>query len=304
MERKLVRHGPSTLMISLPKKWIEKNKLKSGSKMTIKDRGNIIELVPETVAKENKIFVHLVDAEERSLRNILGNCYKAGFDEINIKFNNSSVLPLISKHIDLMIGFEIVKESKNSCVAKQITPIEEGQFELLRKKIFFLIIEMFNIILNDMKSKKFENLALIEDVNNRIRRFADFCRRVLVKCEKFEPSFHSHYLLISQLHYSNGVLLDIYKTMSKTKISEALISIMKYFKKAFDTLYDAIFKKDIQKIHIYNNLCSKALKLINSLLEKSSGNLNFTLCELSKLERTLYLLGAPASGVIALEKAK
>lgn len=306
MERKLVRHGPSTLMISLPKKWIEKNKLKSGSKIVIKDRGNVIELVPEDIAKENKIIVNLKDVEKRSLKHILGNCYKTGFDEIEINFSKSSFIPLISKELYLMMGFEMVKETKHSCTLKKVSNFEENQFEILRKKILFSIVQMFDLIIDDLKNKSLENSNTISDVKKRIRRFNDFCRRFLVVSQKYESSFYAHYLFLSNCSYLNSLLLYVYDSLKEcnSKVYEWIIPIIKTFKQAFEILYNSVLKLNLEKVSKFNSLVVRNKKIIEDMLEKHSGKINLVLAELLKIERTLNQLGGPATGIIILERKK
>lgn len=304
MKRKLVKHGPSTLMLSLPKKWIEKNDLSSGSQIEIKVRGRSIELIPEKFIDENKILVNIHDDEKRSIKHILWNCYKAGFDEVKLKFKDSHLLSIISQELYGMMGFEIVKESKDSCTLKLISEFDDSQFEIFYKKIFFSIRQMFDLTIEDLKAEKLDNLEVMENMKKRVRRFNDFCRRFLVMSSKYESHFYSHYLFLSNCSYLNSLIFYLYGHLKEcsSKNYKAILPFIDSFQKAFIILYESVLKLNLSDIYTFDKLVIKAKKDIEILLTKSSSKFSLVLADLLQIERVLNQAGGPASGMIILKR--
>ena len=54
MKRKLVRQGSSTLMISLPSKWVKSNNLDKGSEIDIDEKENVLEISVERKEKKSR----------------------------------------------------------------------------------------------------------------------------------------------------------------------------------------------------------------------------------------------------------
>ena len=88
MERKVMKQGPSTLVVSLPSKWTKKYNVKKGSSIFLKEHGSTISISKHAEKGETKITVDASGTLPMTHR-ITGALYKAGYDEINMKYSTS-----------------------------------------------------------------------------------------------------------------------------------------------------------------------------------------------------------------------
>jgi len=146
----------------------------------------------------------------------------------------------------------------------------------------------------------------MQNNRKRIRKFKYFCRTALVVSSKYESSFYSHYLFLSNCSYLNSIVLYVYETLKKCspKYYNKIIPIINAFKQAFVLLYESVLKLTLEAIPRFNSVVVRNKKIIEDLLEKSSRKVNLALAELLKIERTLNQLGGSATGIIVLEKRK
>ena len=89
MKRKVAQIGPSTLMVSLPMKWVKENNVSKGDEL------NIIEdkhsLIINTSHKKNKLNIEINMSGLGSMLNrTICAIYKAGYTNINFKYSGGS----------------------------------------------------------------------------------------------------------------------------------------------------------------------------------------------------------------------
>ena len=92
MRRKLVRQGKSTLTVSLPKKWIEKNELNEDNDVEIQEIENILQIsLDSNIIKKNKeIELFLSNEHKKVIKLILRMLYKLGYHKIKLNFKTYS----------------------------------------------------------------------------------------------------------------------------------------------------------------------------------------------------------------------
>src|SRR3989344_1107667 len=106
MKRKLVQQGTSTLMVSLPSKWIKQNNLTKGSEVDVDEKGSELIISPDE--KNNKIMgeISLIGDTESLIRTIITNAYRSGNDKIKITFENNDQFRILENTIKTrLIGF-------------------------------------------------------------------------------------------------------------------------------------------------------------------------------------------------------
>ena len=119
--RKLQQTGGSTLIVSLPKKWITKNKLKAGSEVRlIKQPDGAININPGRFNLDKKIStVKCNDEESQHLfRDLIGE-YLAGATEIKVIGTPRLTVKerkTIRKFSASVIGLEIIEEEANQAI--------------------------------------------------------------------------------------------------------------------------------------------------------------------------------------------
>jgi len=120
--RKIQLTGESTYILSLPKRWVKKNKLDKGDVLSVMERGDTLLLKP----REEREIEAEIDLEKKSLELIsrsLITKYIQGFDTVVIR-SKRYIPPEIRKGLkeisSLLIGMEQFGETSNELVFRML----------------------------------------------------------------------------------------------------------------------------------------------------------------------------------------
>ena len=140
MERKLVQHGESTLMVSLPKKWTKSQNLNKGDSVDISALpGKLIISKNKIKTKERVEKIILNTSNYENARTILGELYRRGIDRIEIEFKDSKTIYYIQLIVKSMAGFEIITQNDFSCVLKRLLKETAINLDELQNKMINII---------------------------------------------------------------------------------------------------------------------------------------------------------------------
>ncbi len=272
MRRKIVRHGPSSLTISLPLNWLKKNGLKNGNEVKIFENNS--ELIIRGKGEREKKRMTLDLCERRFTTRLFVMPYIRGYDLIKIKFKSYEILERIQKNIGLMFGFEIVQEEENSCLIKNVAESKSQEFEIIFSRMFnvctHMLDELANYIIKEDK-KALEKIPLIE---RSMTRLDLLCRRMinLGIWGSEQKKAGSTYSIVRTLEGLGDIVTDTAKKVPKIndKNRKHLINIINKIIDAFKILKkirykdhpDLIFKyRDIEdELWDFRNLKSKFIK--------------------------------------------
>ena len=191
MRRKLVKQGNATMMVSLPAKWIHEHNLVKGAEITIEPYEHNLIISAEKVEVKSETTITLKSSAESSIRTLITNAYRTGYDRIIVHFENNKQLAALTDVIKTrLIGFDILKKEKDMCIVENITEPSPELFDTLIKKIFYNIDELFNLTKIRFESKGDFELQDIEEIQERIQKYDNFCRRVISKRKFKNQSFH------------------------------------------------------------------------------------------------------------------
>ncbi|HII88162.1 TPA: AbrB/MazE/SpoVT family DNA-binding domain-containing protein, partial [Candidatus Woesearchaeota archaeon] len=118
MKRRLVEQGGVTLMLSMPREWTKKHRLKKGDEVEILEKDNNLLVAAEKVARTEATELDITNLS--SLINFgLSALYVKGVDELTLTSQNPELIQkLPQKPLNQFIGFEIIEQSKNRLVTK------------------------------------------------------------------------------------------------------------------------------------------------------------------------------------------
>jgi len=249
MRRKIVKQGAATMMISLPAKWVKKNQLVKGDEVDIDETGNSI--VVRNSAKETKrgTEISLGSLTESSVRTILTNTYRLGYDHIKINFKDKKILNIIDNVIKTqLIGFEIIKKADTYCEIENITEPSKDQFDNIFSKVFLNIDELFEIAEKMLIGGKADFL----DTEQKIKQFDNFCRRVITKGD-FEDSVLRWVFHNELIHAQRDIFhMLVYISKNKVKATKDTLDLLHDCKNVYELLKKAYKEKsmeDLEKIH-------------------------------------------------------
>ena len=212
--RKVQKTGGSSYIISLPKVWIDKHGVKKNDTLGILSQpdGNLLitpKIDNETAIKTKEIIVDDFRDENFLFRVLIG-AYTMGFSRIVIK-SSRKFKPLIRDTINnftqIAIGPEIVEESNNFLVIKDLLNPKEMPFEKTIKRMYILVQGMHEDSINAFETR---NKDLAEEVIKRdndvdrlhwlIGRQSHIVLKDIILCQKMGITLEqaSHYQQISR----------------------------------------------------------------------------------------------------------
>ncbi len=242
MKRKIVKHGPSSLTLSLPMKWIKKNHLKKGDEvdLEVKDKEIVVSTGKTKTLKRIKIDVS--DLGQMTYR-IIGACYRAGYEEIEVKYKDSSELNFIIDEVEKACpGYDISDYSENRVIIKSLSIPNQEEFNRIFRKILYLIKDIGGSLVKYVKSNNLNKLNELIIKDRTLDKYSNFCRRLLNQGISTEfSSTKIIYSIIEDLE----IIGDCYK-----KISQDLLDL----KKKSSPILLRVIQKNNTQIHIINEI--------------------------------------------------
>ncbi|MBI2558192.1 phosphate uptake regulator PhoU [Candidatus Woesearchaeota archaeon] len=164
--RKLISFGKGSYILSMPKSWIEKNKLKKGDLISVDDEG--FELVLSVNQREQKSEANDIDIDAKSkdvevLKAEIVSSYLNNYDTVNILFDShSKEAPKIKDIIRNLSGLEIMEQTSTRIVAKNLINISEISIQnIIRRMDIITRAMMEDVVLC------YQGQCLHENINQR-----------------------------------------------------------------------------------------------------------------------------------------
>lgn len=196
-------------------------------------------------------FVLEFDKTEKYIRRPLSILYKLGYDEIQINFKDPKILSQVQEQTEALLGFEIVHQTPNSCLVKNVASPLDTEFESVMRRVFLVLISMGNEFVDAVEKGKLDilkDIAQLEKTNNKL---TFFCERLLNKHGyKEERKKTFVYNLISHLEYIADHLGNIcfyLSTRPKIKLSPTTLKIARDIVMLIDKYYELYYKFEFIK---------------------------------------------------------
>ncbi len=295
MERRLIKQGGGGYTIYLPKKWVDRKKLHEGDIVDVKEVENSL-IIGSEVKEKKEITIEITEQNREDIKVILTHAYRRGFDSIILKNTDQELIKKIKQTTkNLLLGFEITEKSEKQCKIENISEPTGQKYEVMMRKVFMIIEETQDILLEDFTNSKYENWKEIEEIRNNQDSFILFCRRTLIK-EKYEKDPVLEWELLTFLMHIEHAYFYLYKYAkeNKVKTDKSVLMLLQELKEQFQLYQDAYFNEDIKAVHKINSLkkeyqFGKCLELI----EKSKGKSAVVHCYIKELFRTIQIGTSP-----------
>ena len=273
MKRKLVKQGRNALTITLPAEWTKKFGLKAGDEVDVQDIKNNISV---SVEKNQEMGKKIIDVSGLGpmTKRILGAIYKAGYDEVEVRFETPEELEMVQNIVrQEFIGFETVHHSRNSLVFKQVASIDPNEFNTMVRRMFLIIKSMGEDCAAAIRKKDNNLLKMVSLRDKDVNNIADYCRRLINSySHQIEGRAYPLYFIIEQVEKIG----DLYKGLCNFLIENRydangdLAEILEQTNLFFDDFYNAYFNFDVRKMPIFLNNKNKLIKRLDALSDKSS----------------------------------
>ncbi|HLG23568.1 MAG TPA: phosphate uptake regulator PhoU [Candidatus Nanoarchaeia archaeon] len=276
MKRKIVQHGPSTLIISLPSQWVKQNNIKKGDELDVKEDGATLSIGVEASRSNYSMTQDVSKLKPYLVKQFLARAYQKGYDSIYITHNSVELLKTIKEKTLELIGYELVEQNDRFCVIQSISSHIELDFDNSLRRGFLLVKLMLEDCMqayNDSDESILKNLS-IKDLE--VKRFCFFCMRQITKSQyvagpEIVQQSHILYTLIGILEElgSNIKTLSEHLVQTKKKTSEVL-SLLRMLHEQYGKSYAYFYKADAEKANgeykIYTDIENKVRELVETKL--------------------------------------
>ncbi len=254
-QRRLVRLGRSTLVVSLPADWVKRKGLKAGDVLTLVINDNYIKIVPDMKKGTVKLTmtIRVKNRVEGLYRTIIAS-YVAGADIIKIEFEDPDSLFEIMKQVKMAIshtiGLEIVEQGTNYITLQAFISDTAQSAENLVSRITGLL----SLMVAQLVKGHLEDKDYFEELENEIDKLYRLALRIMNTSP--EPDALTVSLLTSLENASDTLipLVDILKGKSREALD--VLNIVKEtleFLQSYELGSQAIDKLD-EKISILEHV--------------------------------------------------
>jgi len=234
MKRKLIKHGPTSLTISLPKEWTDRFNLNKGDEIDLEEIETrlIVSSANQTKKTETKIFDCGSLNQDNINEHIVG-LYKAGIPDVKLDNIRKDCLKKIKQVVNNSIGWEIIEESKNSLRVLYIGSTDEETISKAENQIYWKIENMIEKVIENKGSTE-----LIYEIDLEINRLSFFIMRNISLRFSAKPETFLRYNKVALLeeigdsirHYNEfskkekqetDLLIKFQEIVGKTRIFES-----------------------------------------------------------------------------------
>jgi len=285
------------MMVSLPTKWIKDNNLVKGEEIDISQLDNNLLISSKPINKKTETTITLIGVTESIIRTLITNAYRSGYDKIKIIYSNEKQYLILNDVLKTrLIGFDVTKKENEYCLVENITEPSEEQFENIIIKIFYSINNLIELTKNRLETGE-KNIEY-EEIEERIQRYDNFCRRIITKKKLHEKNSELLWAFLTILIHAQRELYHLNKYLDKTKIIIKEEKTIKRLITIFNLLFDGYQKKDInllEKIHEQEK--EIIYKDIYSLINSNNKN-NVVYFHLGLAVKNVYLSSSPLIGIL------
>ena len=294
--RRLQKIG-SSMLVSLPKKWVDDNNLVKSSEVEIETGQNSLSI---TANKDNKpskevIISYPLPKEENIVANITG-AYLLGYDIIRIK--GETTIPIedrekIRESMRRLVGVEIIEEEASSINIQFLLDATSLKPEKILKRMSTIAIGMFNETLDGLVSHDKSNLQTMpnrdDEINRqyfllvRLIRSTMIDRRLANIFNMENIDILDYRIAANLLEIAGDTIVELANLISHTSVSKndlkKIYNLVKDTENIFKKSIDAFIANDrllaIDAIKLYRNYLKKISDLRLSLEHKNQIPLDF-----------------------------
>ncbi len=139
--RKLIAHGPSSLTVALPYKWVKKHKLGKGDVIHIDEDDSGLHVTAQPMERVRSITVDITGYDWPGTVSLLTTIYRRGYDEVRIRYSAAGEYQNVSSSVRLLLGFAIMENKKGSCLVKSLPTQMEQDFSTLFRRVFLILLQ-------------------------------------------------------------------------------------------------------------------------------------------------------------------
>jgi phosphate uptake regulator len=187
MRRKIVQHGPGTLTISLPARWVKEQGLGKGAELVLEEvnQGLLLTATHGVRMGEKRVNVHSLSPF--FLERVVAAMYKRGYDELLLEYANAQQLEIVHAVLNKgCIGWEIVDDTGTEIRIRTVSEPSSEEFRALFRRLFYFLLSVAQDTGEAVKRHDRELYQKIVLRDENVNRLSDFCRRLVNKRSQHE----------------------------------------------------------------------------------------------------------------------
>jgi len=269
-KRKLIKFGKNSYVISLPRDWIEANKLVKGSDVTLTKNGRdlLVTSDPNVIKNKNTITINCSKKDVTLIKRLILSSYINNFSTIVVRDFSQEQVAYIRKTIKNLFAVEMIEESKNKIVIKDMLNISDISLYEIIRRTDYIIKSMFAESIESFENNLYTDVSKRDDDVNRLSYLALRVVRLsldendVLKILKINSAEILHiWELIARIENIGDSVKRISEMVSKLKINEKpkklLIAFYKDLKADFDNVMKCYYTKDEKLVY---DLLSKSVE--------------------------------------------
>ena len=272
MKRKVIQIANSTQLVSLPRKWCLEHGVKKGDELEVEENGNKIQVSTSKEETLETAKIHFANADS-FLKRPLMTLYKLGYDQVDVEFDDPSIIPLIQEEINQLMGFEIVSHTERTCTVRNVASALDTEFDSILRRIMLMLTTMAKDTSDALSKHNFNMLGEIikrERLNNKLTLF---CERILnKKGYKDHKRLTFIYYIVCQTEHVADDLRDIcvYCAEHNPKLRPAMVKLLKDTSTLVDHIYNLFYKFNIEGLNAFKKQHASVEKHATALLRTGS----------------------------------
>ena len=295
MKRKIIQHGPSTLIISLPSTWVKQNGIKKGDELDVKEEGKTLIV---GAVKANTQFLLSEDISKFKpflVTRLLVRAYQKGYDRVHLTHNDVDLLKTIQEKILELIGFEIIEQNSKTCLIQSISSNIELDFENSLRKAFLITKQMIETVSEAYSQGDTATLSSLYLKDIEVNRFTYFCLRQINK-EQYanaERSQQSHILYhLIELLENLGDTISQYLSVQLSKAPKKnrdIMVLLKLLVEYYEVSYGYFYKPSVEKVNQAYALYGEISKKIEAFVSSPSNPIEImSIIHIKEASRLIY----------------
>lgn len=191
MKRRIIKLGTTTLVASLPSKWVRQFDLKAGDYIDVSERNKDLLLSTEKAIAVQEKIIDCRKLMTRLVEEYLVAAYILGYHTIEIlheprireyktkkMIKSTEFLQGLLRHF---VGVEIVEQSETRTVIKELAAVSPDELMVTLRRIFLLIKELGISLGSALETRDRESLLGMSARHENVRKFLIYFMRVLNK---------------------------------------------------------------------------------------------------------------------------
>ena len=270
MKRRVIQIADKTLVVSLPTDWVRQWGVKKGEEVDVVETGPRLIVSTAEPRMLKKGVVDVSNASERALRWLLSSLHKKGYDEIEIKVNDSQHASVIDQLLkDLFLGFAVVHRSGSSCIIRSLAKELDDQLQVIVRRAFLVTLSLADRSLELIRQKKYSELNNLLELEKQNNQLTNFCERILNKRGLDEPAKTSFLYVIM---WNLEKIADEYKYICESannKLSKQSVDVFAGVNSLLRRYYELFYKFDVVKLSELSDDFKVLKNRIEQLIVKS-----------------------------------